>query len=467
MIRISIAPAYVAMMTAIALAGCQSFDGEKVRRQHAQDYPQALAEKTAETIPPEATLGLDDCIRLALQNNLSVRSAEIQARIATLDRKIAFANFLPRLDLGYMHFEFDPAISIELADSDPMTIEKVRSLTWQANLSIFNPATWFLYAMHKRGAEIADLVTDYTRQMTALQVTMAYFQCLSLAETERALASEVAAAVEMEEKMRDLAGEGLIPSWQADQANVRVQARQVERERTRRSLRQAKANLLALLGLSPLAEITLRAEAPLEPPGGSLEDLVAEALLYHPELRIADRNVEIRKEQVKIALADFLPKLFGLLYRPEAIDEFGAGSIDWVYGLSGTMTIFNGFANINEYKAAKQRRVESFLQREQATLSVMLEVLRAYLTVTAAQEQVTLAQNAFEVATERFKEAEQQWREGLVGSSELLEVAAGRDRARAQAIGARFAYQVSTATLLNVMGKTRIDYEEPVDDSQS
>jgi outer membrane protein TolC len=302
--------------------------------------------------------------------------------------------------------------------------------------------------------------------MTVLQVTVDYFQCLSLEESEKALDSELAAAVEMEKKLRNLSEEGLVRPWQADQAQVLVQARQIERDRTQRSLRQAKANLLAALGLSPLAEITLRTETPLEPPVARLEDLVLEALMNHPQLRIADRNVEIQKEQVKIALADFLPKLFGFVYRPEALEDFGPSSNQWIYGLSGTMTLFNGFANINEYKAARERREESFLEREQASLAVILEVMRAYLTVATAYEQVALARSALDVASRRFVETEQQWREGLVGSSELLDVAARRDSARAQATAARFQYQVATATLWNVMGKTRLDYEEPHHDGQ-
>jgi outer membrane protein TolC len=450
------------------IAGCRSFDGEKVRAEHARDYPQALAQWTAETVSPDTPLGLEECIRVALQNNLSIKSAEIQARIAKLDRKIAFANFLPQLSVGYSHYEFDPSLSIELPDADPMTIEKVRSFMWQANASIFNPATWFLYSMRKRGAEIADLVTDYTRQMTVLQVTVDYFQCLSLAESEKALASELAAAVEMEKKLRDLSHEGLVRPWQANQAGVLVQARRIERDRTRRSLTQAKANLLATLGLSPLAQISLRTdEAPLDPPVSSLEDLVLEALLNRPQLQMADRNIAIQKEQVKIALAEFLPKLFGFVYRPESLEDIGPSSNQWIYGLSGTMTLFNGFANINEYKAARQRREASFLEREQATLSAILEVMRAYLTVATAYEQVALAQSALDVATQRFAETEQQWREGLVGSSDLLDVTARRDNARAQATAARFQYRVATATLFNVMGKTRLDYEEPHHDDQS
>lgn len=432
--RDTVVTACLIFTVAVTLAGCKSFDGKKVRAEHARDYSHALAEMTDEMISPDRPLGLEDCIRIALQNSLDVKSAEIQARIAKLDRKIAFANFLPQLSVGYMHYEFDPALSIELPDTDPMTIEKVRSFMWQANASIFNPATWFLYSMRKRGAEIADLVTEYTRQMTVLQVTVDYFQCLSLEESKKALDSELAAAVEMEKKLRNLSEEGLVRPWQADQAQVLVQARRIERNRTQRSLTQAKANLLAALGLSPLADITLRPETPLEPPVARLEDLVLEALLNHPQLRIADRNVEIQKEQVKIALADFLPKLFGFVYRSEALGDFGPSSNQWIYGLSGTMTLFNGFANVNEYKAARGRREESFLEREQASLAAILEVMRAYLLVATAHEQVALTRSALDVATQRLAETEQQWQEGPVGPSDLLDVTAQRDSARAQAM---------------------------------
>ena len=454
-------------LAAVSLAGCSSFDGEKVRAEHARDYPQALAKMTAETISPESPLGLEDCLRIALQNSLAVRSAEIQSRIAKLDRKIAFANFLPQLSVGYSQYEFDPALSIDLSEGDPITIDSLRSFMWQANVSIFNPATWFLYSMRKRGAEIADLVTDYTRQMIVLEVTIDYYQCLSLVESEKAIESELAAATAMEKRLRSLTAEGLVRPWQADQAKVLVQAKQFDLDRTKRNLTQTKANLLAALGLSPLAEIALQAETPLEPPILSLEDLVLEALLNHPQLHIADRNIEIQKDQVKIALADFLPKLFGFVYRPESLEDFGPASNQWIYGLNGTMTLFNGFANVNEYKAARQRREASFLQREQATLSIILEVLRSYLMVAIADEQVALARSSLDVATQRSAETEQQWQEGLIDASDLLDVVAQRDKARAQTAAARFQYQVATATLLNVMGRTKLDYEESTYDGQS
>ncbi len=456
-------PAALALTT---LAGCKSFNGDKIRRTHAESYPQALAQVAERALAEKGPLGLEDCVRLALEHSLETRSAEIGQRIAKLDRKIAFANFLPSVSVDYMHYEFDPEISLKLGET-AMNIDKVRTVTWQANMSIFNPATWFLYSMRKRGAEIAELVTDYTKQMTVLQVTLLYFQSLSLEEMDQALEAEWTAAMALEAELRALHDEGLLSEWQAEQAQVLVLARRIERDRTRRQLTESKADLLAVMGLSPMAELTLKAQRPLEPPTGTLAERIVEALLCHRQLHIADRSIEIQREQVKMAVANFLPQLFGFVSFPDSLDDFVGMSDQWMYGLSGTMTLFNGFANINEYKAARERREKSFLEREQASLAVMLEVVKAHLMLATVTEQTELAQQVYDVTAKRLAEAEQQWREGLVNSSELLDLRAERDKARVQAINARFQYQVSTATLLNVMGKTKIDYEEPSHDGQS
>jgi outer membrane protein TolC len=221
------------------------------------------------------------------------------------------------------------------------------------------------------------------------------------------------------------------------------------------------------MGLSPLAEISLWAEAACEPVEGSLEELVSEALLCHPQLRVSDRAVAIEQEAVKVAFANFLPALQGFASRVDSSDSYLRYSNYWVGGLAGTLSVFNGFANINEYKAAKQRRQEAFLRREEASLAVIVEVIKAHLNLqTAAQEQA-LAQQNLKVAAARLAEVRQLGREGLVNASELLDLLAQRDSAQMQAINAGHQYQVGAATLLNVMGKTRIDYEEPEHDGAS
>lgn len=455
-------------LVAVTLTGCKSFDGAKVRRDHAESYRQELAQKTADVLENGRPLSLDDCIRIALDNSLEVRSTEIEARIAKLDRKTAFANFLPTVSLNYQETHFDPAVVRSIGGfTAPMSDKRVREVTWDIQMSIFNPATWFLYSMYTRGAEIADIVTEYTKQLTVLQVTAGYFHCLSLAEYQRALDSQIQAAAALQRDLQAFRKEGLASAWQAEQAGVMLLARQMERDRTRRALTQARADLLTAMGLSPLAEVSLRADAEVEPVTGSLEELVSEALLCHPNLRISDRAVAIEKDAVTVAFANFLPALQGFATRMDSSDSFLKYSNYWVAGLAGTLTVFNGFANINEYKAARERREEAFLQREQASLALILEVLKAHLNLQTADQERQWAQQSLSVASARLAEARQQQREGLVNNSELLDLLAQRDGAQMQAINAGYQYQVSRATLRNVIGRTKIDFEEHDHDEQS
>jgi len=219
-------------------------------------------------------------------------------------------------------------------------------------------------------------------------------------------------------------------------------------------LKQTTADLLVSMGISPSAEITLKVEQPLKEPNEPLEDLVYRALIENPQLHIADRQVAIEEEKVKVAIAAFLPRLTVFANRTNTSDSFQLFQDFWTYGLSGTLAVFNGFANINEYKAAKERKKEAFIEREQQTLTLMLEVFKAYLNLQSAKDLAMLAQKSSDAASTHFDEVNEKWKEGIISSSEMLAVLAEKDNAQAELMVSNFILQVSIATLQNVMGIT-------------
>ena len=441
--------------------GCSTFEGLQIREEDVEAYRQSLAEKTEIILADNQSFGLEDCIQIALQNNLTIRAAEIQARISKLERKVAFSRFLPTVNINYNYTRWDSQPKIRFgADAVAMHDQRIRDITWQIQTSIFDPSTWFIYSMHQRGEEIAELVTEYTMQIMVLRVTVMYFHCLTLQEVEKALESQLAAAAALEKEVQAFYEEGLASQWQVKQAQVLVLGRRTGLHRTENALSQAKADLLTAMGLSPFADISLSIETPLKAPEEALEVLVTEALLSHPQLKIADRDIAIEKEKVKVAIAGFLPRLVGFANRTHSSDSFMVYPNYWTYGLMGTVSLFNGFANINEYKAAKERQKEAFIQREEASATLMLEVVKAYLNLENAREEMALANKSFDMVSAHFAEVEQQWQEGLVNYSELVSTLAKKDEAQMSVMGARFQFQVSTATLFNVMGKTDIESRE-------
>jgi outer membrane protein TolC len=338
--------------------------------------------------------------------------------------------------------------------------QAIRDITWQFQMSVFDPSTWFLYAMHKRGEETAELVTKYTMQLTVLDVVINYYHCLMLQQELQALHSQLDAAKELEKETGQLYSQGQVIQWQYQQAQVAALARQTELNRTNYALKQAYADLLTSIGLSPLAEIKLNIEQPLKEPNEPLEDLVYKALLENLQLHIADRQVAIEEEKVKVALAAFLPRLTIFANRGTTSDSFQVFDTLWSYGFAGTMTIFNGFANINEYKAAKERKKAAFIDREQQTLVVMLQVLKAYINLENAKDEQNFAHRSFDVISKHADEIYEKWKQGQVQSSEMLNMMAERDNAQMELMNSNFRLQVSIATLQNVMGTTDIQKDD-------
>jgi len=462
---ISICAAVAAVVT---LAGCSSFDGQKVRREHAGNYRNLLDRRTEEVLSGKESLNLQDCIDAALENNLDIRVAEVRQRVAKLNRDVSFSRFLPQVNLNYNYTRWDPQPEIVTgAHSQPMHDERIRDITLNIQMSVFNPSTWFMYSMHKRGEEIAEIAADYTRQMIVLQVTTYYYYCLGLKEIDKVLDSRIRAAEKLAEQLQDFQAEGLVFAWQSDLAHVNLESQKLQRKRIRQLLEQTKGQLLMAMGLSPLGSIQLSPSPPTMPPQGTLEDFIAEALLNHPRLRIADREIAIEKEKVKLALTGFMPSLTGFANRVNTTDAFQRYSNYWMMGLSGVLTVFNGFANINEYQAAKENVKKAALQREQTTLALMLEVFRAYQNLQLAQDSIVLFEYNDKAAKAHYDQVYQQWQEGLVDASDLLSVVAEKDLAQMVRINSQFQVQVALATLVNAMGQTEIDYEEAQHDGQS
>ncbi|MDQ1256855.1 MAG: TolC family protein [Candidatus Hydrogenedentes bacterium] len=452
-------PALVLLM-AILLCNCASFNA-LTRKLHSESYVADLTAHTEQVLPADQPLGLDQCVQIALEHNLKGQAAEIQARIAQLERNIAFANFLPAvsMDASAMNWDNQPKSTMLAGMSIAMQDQTIRQDTVQFQMPIFLPATWYLYAIHERGTEIADWVLEYTRQMITLQVTALYFQNLSMLEAERAFESQVLAAQTLQQEVASFLREGMVASWQNTQVEALVLARQSALHQTQRARRQAEASLLTAMGVSPLASIPLAPSTPIEAPKESLEDLVAKALIHNPQLHIADRNIAIRHEQVKIAIAEFLPKLFGFANWGYNSNSMSVYSESLITGVSGVMTLFDGLANVNEYKVARQGEKAAYVQREEACLTVILQVVKAHLNVQTADEELALAEKLFDAASGHCDEVEAQWREGLVSPSDRLDVRAERDQAQMQVAVARYKQQVTVASLLNVLGAGYAGYE--------
>ncbi len=91
--------------------------------------------------------------------------------------------------------------------------------------------------------------------------------------------------------------EGLAMPSQVEQIRTLVVAQEAGLAANHRLQRETKSELLETMGLSPMGTIMLKAETPLIVADQDLPDQILQAMLKRPELHIADRTIEIRKDE--------------------------------------------------------------------------------------------------------------------------------------------------------------------------
>lgn len=442
--------AAISMTTAL---GCATTDFNQVRSRHAKEFPAELTQKTQDLIKTDEPLDLDACIDIALENNLDIKVAEIKGRLAAIDRKVAFSYFLPYVDAQVTRVNNDEQQLMKFGSGAfAMADQNITQAVISAQLAVFNPQTWFLYSAYKKGADIQDLVTERVRQAIRLQVTALYMACLSQETSGKALTASVEQARALDRQMEAFRREGLILKSDLDTAKAYLISQENNLLNNQRLQKSTKADLMEAMGLSPLADITLEGVPSFEVADEKLTDQIYKALINRPEMKIYDRNIAVREDAVKIAIAGFFP-VVGLFteYTYNSNSYYVYEDI-WSYGVSGVLTVFDGFANIQEYKAAKQEREQAMVEREQQCLKIMLEVIKARDLLEKARDMKILLSKQTEASAESLKEIQAQWDEGLITASDRLKAVTNNATAEANLALADYQYQVAAASMIDVMG---------------
>lgn len=441
------------LILGLVLSGCTTLK-PGAREEQAARFQQDLVGRTAAAIPVDGVLNLDACIDIALANNLSLKMAEVDAVLGELDQDTAFANFLPKVQAStnLTNWSETPSSVMFGPLSMPMHDKTLRDFAIDIQMPIFVPAAWFLYSMRQHGAVLSQLAAAQVSQGIALQVTAKYYECLALAEDQDAQRQRVVQLDALLHELRSLHEEGMLSEWELRAAEAAQAGASARVRETERSSRQVRGELLGAMGLYPLAEIFLEPITPLEPSRMSVEDCIYQAMVNHPELHMADRQVAISEDGVKLAIADFLPQVMGFAQVLGSSNSRSVPTTNLLGGVSGVLSVFDGFANINAYRAAKQQREKAFLAREERCLALMTQVLTAYLHTEAAVDYLEVAALQHEAAAARWKEAEARWNEGMISASERLDAVAELSTAAGRKTNMGYQQQVSLAALRYAMG---------------
>jgi outer membrane protein TolC len=415
-----------------------------------------LASFTADAVRP---IPLAEAILFALQNNPRLRAALAAIDRARGQEAVAFAPFLPQIDL--LNRVVATGKSTLPGSPGPTGVVNVTGIgdyeIWQSEMQL----QWTLYDFGRtRGRygqarlreKIAELQALRAQETVAFDVATAYLQALEAAAFRRIAVETVrrAEAVLEDVKARREGGVALRDD---------VLRGQVQLSESRDGLVRADdAEITAVARLNNA--MGRDASLPLRPADGlspgklvaPLADCLDRAASQRPEVGVARDRVAVAQFGRLAARGEFLPSLGmkGSLGRIEGHNVVGGWSEG--VGLQLNLPLYRGGANLGNLASAEADIRQALADGQGVLNDITLEVTVAHRGAVSAQTRVELARPAVEQSAEALRIVRRRYRAGTATPTDVIDAETARTRSEQRYASARIEYLLALARLAYVMG---------------
>ena len=433
------------------------------------DYEQELAREDPRRKPDAVTLGLDprktydlpELIDLAERHNPQTRLAWERARQAAAGVGLAKSEYYPLLAAtAASRYErvFEPfpqeslnpaALPVALggtaktisSSADIVTISGSSTLVeTSADSAALLGIKWLLFDFGEREAKVAgareqlmaaNFSFNSAHQQIVFQVTQLFY-AFNVARQQVAVAESNQQSVNtVLESARARLAQGL--STQIDLLQAQQQAAQADFDLLNASgaLTDARLSLVAALGLLPTTPLRI-AEIRAQPKASDVElpvdALVGRALSHRPELKALLANVRARRDALRQARADYYPRLSMSAKAGVADLETSANGRPYINAdnyayqiiLGVDWTLFDGFARVNQLRAAESQLRSAEAELAQAQDATVREVWQAYTDLKLAFARQEPSARSLAAAEGAFAAALKSYQQGLAPYTDVV-----------------------------------------------
>jgi len=327
---------------------------------------------------------LNELIRLSVEHNPSLQSAEAAIRVANFNALAQRGLFFPQVEVNYT--PSDQQLSNNVTSS-PAQLPQERYTLHTAQLNIsFVPDIW---GQNVRAVESLDAVT----QQSQFELEAAYLaltaNVVTAAIEEASLRGQIEATERIVKIERDILGilKNQFSAGQAAQVDVLTQETALaQAEQTLPPLQKQLAvqrNLLtALAGQFSADEILQKFSLQhLKLPTNLPVSLPSALVAQRPDVRAAEANMHSASALIGVAIAARLPNLT-LSANPgssafKAAELFTQGTLFYTVAASATQPLFDGFTLYHRQKAAEATLDQAEALYRQAVITAMQNVADA------------------------------------------------------------------------------------------
>ncbi len=463
-------------------------------------------------VPDGSVMTLEQCRRLALDNNKDLRKSAEQIKVAQYQKDEAFAAYLPAIDFagGYMYNQ--KGVSVLSSDQllpvktfnlekqayefnvvkNPVTGEPIKvngqyvpeqvaylpkkALEYDLHNVFFGAVTLTqpifmggkIVAMNKitRYAEnIARNMHDNEAQNIIYAVDAAYWQGGSLKAKQRLAESYVNLLDTLSHNVSLMVKEGVATKRDQLTVDVKLNSAEVDLTKVNNGLVLSRMALAQVCGL-PVNTVFSLADEDAE----SIEVSAPAATSYNmqevydnrDDLRALEMGVKVYHEKANVAKASMMPNLALVgsysFSNPNMFDGFSKRfSGMFSVGAMLTVPIWHWGGNYNKYRAAKSQAVVAELELENARELVDLQVNQASFKAQEAMKTFNMTESNLEKADENLRCADLGFRDGVMTIDNVMEAQTAWLKAHSENIDARIDIYLCDVYLAKVLGRLQAD----------
>jgi len=412
---------------------------------------------------------LEECVKHALENNITVKKGENTLLINEQDIKGAKGNFLPSVSanvsegLSFGQTELFPGSFVNRTSNST-------NMGVNVSQSIFNGfRTINLYKQSQLNFETNQLELNRIRDDISLNVANSYLNVLFNKERLETARAQYEFSSKQLQQVKDLVDAGVQPRANIYDADATL-------SNDAQAVTVAENNYtLSLLSLSQLLQVPFNgfnvAIIEVDTPSASImhkdiAPILNYALENRNEIKVAKKNIENAELSTEISKSGFLPSVsmsygFGTnafysnLITSEA-DFFNQlnDNKGHNFNLNISIPIFSRHQNKTAVAKSKIRVENSKLDLDQAKLNLESNIQRAFTDAQAALKTFSAAQKSLEAQELAFNNSEERYNLGSLNSFDLEQSRIRLINAQSSLINAKYDFVFKTKVLDFYTGRT-------------
>ncbi|CAC9974276.1 TolC family protein [Flavobacterium panici] len=411
---------------------------------------------------------LEECVRYALDNNITIKLSELDVKTATIDKRGALGSYLPTVNGNASHswnigLNVNPVTNIATTQTTQYS-----SLGVNANVDIYKGLQ---NQNAYRRASLSIIASKYQllkmQEDISLNVANAFLQILSNKEDLKIKKEQLAIDEKRYSRSEEMVNAGTIPRGDLFDLKATVATDKQNITVSENNLLISKLSLAQLLQLKEFADFdviddtnakdenNIMAQSPI--------DIYNKAKETRTELKLAQTNLEIAEKNVAIAKGAYQPTLRGFYqfstsasYSDRLIGTDGAGNPLYAgpdpvfqqfsdnkghnFGFQLSVPIFNGFSVKNNVERNKVSLEKSKIDLEQKSLDLQRNVYTAFTDAKGALNTYESSTITLEARQQAYNYAKEKYDVGLMNSFDFTQAQTLLTNAQSDVIRTKYDY---------------------------